>query len=94
MVFDEAIARGLPIVASGAGAVADTVPEAAGLVVAPDDAAAFAAALARWFDDAALRETLREGARRARATLPSWSDAEAAFDRAVDTVVRERERVR
>ena len=86
MVFDEALARALPIVASGAGAVASTVPTDAGLLVAPDDVDALHAALARWFDDPALRERLRAGARRARAGLRSWQAAGAAFARAVDTL--------
>ncbi|WP_349359222.1 glycosyltransferase family 4 protein [Stappia sp.] len=40
MAFVEAMAHGLPVVATGTGAVADTVPQAAGLGHAPDKEAA------------------------------------------------------
>ena len=86
MVFDEALARALPIVASGAGAVADTVPDDAGLLVPPDDVTALHEALSRWFDDAALRERLRRGAREARGRLRSWETAGRAFAVAIDAL--------
>ena len=86
MVFDEALARGLPIVASGDGAVSDTVPDDAGLLVPPDDVDALHAALSRWFDEADLRETLRRGARRARGGLRSWASTGRAFAEALDAL--------
>ena len=77
MALAEALARGLPVVATRVGAVPETVPPDAGILVPPDDAGALAEALARLLDDAGLRERLAAGARRARAALPRWEDAAA-----------------
>ncbi len=75
MVFAEALAAGLPIIAARAGAVPDVVPESAGLLVAADDARALSAAITRVLNDRELRLRLRQGARAAANSLPSWSDA-------------------
>lgn len=83
MVFAEAIAHGLPVLATGAGAVSDTVPREAGQVFACDDAAGFTEALRAMLSDPALRARYAEGARRAAADLPDWDDAARAFGDAV-----------
>lgn len=77
MVFAEALAAGLPVVAARAGAVADVVPESAGLLVAPDDSEALATALRQLLTDDALRRHLQYGARQAAADLPAWADTAA-----------------
>lgn len=79
MAFAEALARGLPVVGTRAGAVPQTVPPDAGLLVPPGDVAALREALARVIDDPATRARLAEGARRARALLPTWPQASAAL---------------
>lgn len=79
MVISEALAHGLPVITTTGGALAHTLPAEAGLQVPPGDADALADALARWFDDAELRRTLRDGARRAREALQDWSAAGRAF---------------
>jgi glycosyltransferase involved in cell wall biosynthesis len=71
MVVTEALARGLPVVASDVGGV----PEAlggGGLLVPPGDPGALAAALRAWLGDAALRARLRAAARERRESLPRW----------------------
>ena len=83
MVFSEALARGLPIVAASGGAVPETVPAAAALLVKPGDSAALRAALGRLMEGSELRAQLREGARRARHTLPTWQEASARFAAAI-----------
>jgi glycosyltransferase involved in cell wall biosynthesis len=75
MAFAEALAHGLPIVATAGGATAQTVPAGAGLLVPPGDGAALHSALRRLIDDAALRARLQAGARQARDSLPSWREA-------------------
>jgi glycosyltransferase involved in cell wall biosynthesis len=75
MALAEALARGLPVVTTTAGAVPDTVPPEAALFVPPGDVVALRGALARVLDDAGLRARLAAGARRARAALPTWPQA-------------------
>jgi glycosyltransferase involved in cell wall biosynthesis len=79
MALTEALARGLPVVATTAGAIPDTVPDGAGLLVAPGDPRALAAALCRVMSEPALRAELMAGARAARRRLPGWGDAAGAF---------------
>lgn len=86
MAAAEALARGLPVFTTTAGALPDTVPPGAGACVPPGDALALRAALARWLDDAAWRETLAAGARAARQRLPTWSDAGDRFAAVLDAV--------
>lgn len=74
MVIGEAMARGLPIVCTTGGAAADTAPDAAALKVPPGDASAFAAALARALDDAALRSSMSDASWAAGQRLPRWED--------------------
>jgi glycosyltransferase involved in cell wall biosynthesis len=86
MAFGEAMLHGLPIVTCAVGAVPDTVPEAAGLLVPPDDAPAFAAALRRLLRDPADRATRVRAARRAALDLPDWADSAAVMAAALDRV--------
>ena len=77
MAVAEALACGLPVVSTNTGAIAELVGDDAGIVVPPGDVNALALALAELLDDAAggVRETLAQGARRARERLPTWDDA-------------------
>ena len=79
MALAEALAYGLPVVSTRAGAIPDTVPADASLLVPPGDSVALADALARLLDDAGLRQRLAVAARRAAAALPGWADAAARF---------------
>jgi glycosyltransferase involved in cell wall biosynthesis len=61
----EAMASGLPVVGSAAGATPEIVDEASGILVPLDDDAALARALARLIADAALRQTMGRAAQHA-----------------------------
>jgi len=80
MVLCEALARGIPVVASDVGGTSEALgmadrdrgAEAPGLLVAPGDVDALAAALRLWLSDADARRRLRAAARERRGDLPSW----------------------
>ncbi|MBK5938460.1 glycosyltransferase family 4 protein [Halochromatium roseum] len=72
MAFSEALAHGLPILGCDAGAVADTVPNTAGLLVEPGSSTALAAALRRLLSNPSERAQLAAGAERASAQRPNW----------------------
>jgi glycosyltransferase involved in cell wall biosynthesis len=77
MVLAEALAHGLPLVASTGGAAAETVPDSAALKVAPGDVDALSAALRRMIADPGLRRRLADAAWSAGQALPRWADSAA-----------------
>jgi glycosyltransferase involved in cell wall biosynthesis len=83
MVVTEALARGLPVVATDVGGVPEALGfgddgSRPGLLVPPDDPAALAGALRLWLEDGGVRGRLRRAARERRAMLPRWSATTAA----------------
>jgi glycosyltransferase involved in cell wall biosynthesis len=79
MVVAEALAAGLPVLASRVGAMEHTVPAQAGLLVPPGDVAALHAALARLIAEPDLRARLAAGARAAAGHLPTWERQASRF---------------
>lgn len=75
MAAAEALARGLPVVATMTGALPELVGDDAGLLVPVDDTTAMARALTQVLGDEAVRARLAEGARRVRDRLPGWDEA-------------------
>ncbi|HEX5541920.1 MAG TPA: glycosyltransferase family 4 protein [Micromonospora sp.] len=78
MVVTEALARGIPVLATAADGLPETLGRAPdgsrpGLLVEPDDPSALAGALDRWLNDADLRQQLRRSARDRRITLTGWA---------------------
>ncbi len=88
MVFAEALAAGLPVIAARAGAVPDVVPESAGLLVPPDDTEALTTALRTVLTRPDLRRNLQAGARSAASALPDWGDTAR---RVADLIARVRQ---
>ena len=82
MAFAEALTQGLPVVGTTAGAIPETVPGDAGILVPPGDVPALREALRRLLTDRALLHRLGQGATRAR--FPTWSDAADAFARQLE----------
>lgn len=80
MVFAEAMANGLPIVATTGGAIADTVPKKAGVLVEPGNVAALSHAIQRLIADDAYRLQLAQGARSAAKKQPTWEESVMKFD--------------
>lgn len=90
MVVTEALARGIPVLATEAGALPGTLGATPrhgvpGLLVPPGDAPAFAAALRRWLTDDRLRHRLRAAARERRRTLTGWAATSRALAEALGT---------
>ena len=77
MALTEALAHGLPIITTTAGAVAETVPDDAAIKVDPGDTTALVDALTKVVDDAALRADLAEASWSAGRKLPRWEDCAA-----------------
>ncbi len=76
IVYLEASASGLPVVAARAGGAAEAVLEnATGLLVPPDDPAALEQGLARLLNDPGLRQRMGRAGRR-------WVEGEMNWDRA------------
>lgn len=84
MVYTEALAQGVPIVATNAGATPDTIPAAACRLVPRRDVAAFTAVLQAVIGSAEQRQILQAGARQARATLVPWPAAVRRWANALD----------
>ena len=75
MAIADALRRGIPVVASTAGGIPQTVAGSrAALLVPPDESAPLTDALRRWMLDPALRARLKSEARRGRGRLPGWSE--------------------
>jgi glycosyltransferase involved in cell wall biosynthesis len=84
MVVTEALARGLPIIATDVGGVSEALGHGTdgmppGLLVEPEDPGALAGALRAWLGDAGLRGRLRRAARERRDSLRGWSTTASAL---------------
>src|SRR4029077_12231764 len=74
MAYASALAHGLPVIGTTAGAIPDTVPPGAGILVEPNDVKALARTLRLLIENPKERAWLAAGAREAAAALPTWPD--------------------
>jgi glycosyltransferase involved in cell wall biosynthesis len=86
MAYVEAIARGLPIIGTNAGAIPDTVPADVGMLVAPDDPDALALALRKIIENPDERRRMGTSARAAASRLPTWQESAKIFARAIEAL--------
>jgi glycosyltransferase involved in cell wall biosynthesis len=84
MAYAEALSHGLPVIGTTAGAIPDTIPQGAGLLVPPEDPAALAAALRGVIVDADHRRRLSDAAFAAARMLPTWRESALIFAAALD----------
>jgi glycosyltransferase involved in cell wall biosynthesis len=88
LVVTEALARGLPVVASRVGGVPEALGRggysgAAGMLVPPGDPVALADALRAWLVDPDRRRTLRQAVAERRMSLTGWGETTRRFERAL-----------
>jgi glycosyltransferase involved in cell wall biosynthesis len=86
MAYAEAIAHGVPVVGTRAGAVPDTVPEGAGVLIPPDDVDSLVGVLRGLIEGPSQRQRLAAGARAAATTFPSWQDSARLFAHVLEQV--------
>jgi glycosyltransferase involved in cell wall biosynthesis len=86
MAIAEALAYGIPVVATKVGAIPDVVSEGAGILVPPDDPATLADALRRLVENRTLRREYSDGARAAAERFARWRDTAARIASALDAV--------
>lgn len=75
MVLTEAIAHGLPVVSTLAGAIPETLPQSASCLVEPSNSLALANVLSELMDDSDKLERLRMAALHERTSLVPWPEA-------------------
>ena len=86
MAYAEALARGIPVVGTTGGAIPDTVPSYAAILIPPGDVDALTEALESLLVAPDRCETLAEGARMHAESLPGWATQAEQFLVAVDAL--------
>lgn len=85
MAYTEALARGLPVIGSGAGAVRETLPEEGAIYCGVEDVDALKSALELLIANDGARQAHADAAWRAARDLPTWQDAAERFASILET---------
>jgi glycosyltransferase involved in cell wall biosynthesis len=94
MAVTEALARGIPVLATDVGGLPEAVGQTSdgsvpGVLVPQDDPSALTAALRGWLGDAGLRGRLKAAARRRRDELHGWGTTARSLAGALEQLRRE-----
>jgi glycosyltransferase involved in cell wall biosynthesis len=92
VVYAEALAYGLPVVACDVGPVPELLGDEAALLVPPKDVEALSGVLDLLLGDAGLRSRMSAAARRRARELPRWEETSAGFLGVLREVVAEHSR--
>jgi glycosyltransferase involved in cell wall biosynthesis len=92
MVVAEALAHGIPVLATDVGGVTEAMGQPVGgrlpgRLVPPGDPAAMSMALRDWLDDAALRADWRAAAASRRSALRGWPETADVVERVLRQTV-------
>ncbi|GAB3386800.1 glycosyltransferase family 4 protein [Humibacter soli] len=75
MAVADALARGIPVLASRVGGLPEALGDSgAGILVPPDDPWALRVVLQQWWGDSARRKALKAEAMRTRRSAPGWRE--------------------
>ncbi|MCX4825620.1 glycosyltransferase family 4 protein [Streptomyces sp. NBC_01142] len=94
MAVTEALARGVPVLATAVGGLPEAVGRAPdgsvpGVLVPPKDPAALTAALRRWLSDPGERHRAKAAARRRRTALDGWEATSRSLAKALEQLRQE-----
>jgi glycosyltransferase involved in cell wall biosynthesis len=90
IVYAEALAHGLPIIACDVGPVPELVGRDAAALVRPDDRETLSAALDLLLGEPKLRARMSSAASRRASRLPRWEDTVAGFEQVLKTAAETR----
>jgi glycosyltransferase involved in cell wall biosynthesis len=85
IVYAEALAHGLPIIACDVGPIPELVGREAAVLVRPDDRETLSAALGLLLGDPTLRARMSAAASRRASRLLRWEDTVASFEQVLRT---------